>query len=1070
MNAIDPIEIEVTSTQAGMVFHALAHPDSGVDIEHVSMILNENIDSEKFATAWECVSLKHDVLRSIVVLDTDSDLPRLKVISDSVTEITELDWSGKSEIEVSTARAQLMYENRLRGFDIQVAVPVRFHIVMLGENRTWILWSFHHIILDGRSFPLVLSTLFNEYDGIESHGISISKDMTFGEFAKISNGWDCTQSRDYWKQFLSPLESPYVFPLQHGKFETEKKYAPNMAVIEFEICASTTEELKAFAANSKVSLNALLQSAWALLLHHYSQQDAVVFGTTRAVRHAIDGSSNVVGLLINTVPFVVEIDTKQTVGSLIKYVYEQQLSVRGHELTPLTTVQEYGELGPGALFDSLLMYDDKSLDSRMVESGIKHKNRRKFYYEGQTNYSLNLIAYGETPLQMRVEYDYRKISDSVASNFSRQLVNILNGFLSSADNVAVEVPYLTQMELERLAGWNNSENAYNTNQTLHEIFEAQVERTPDAVAMWFNGQTMTYWEMNNRANALAYILRDLGVQPDDLVGIYAQRSFEMLIGIYAVIKAGGAYVPFDPEFPDDRLAFMVDDSGAKIIISPSNIAGAFPKTAAKVLTLSVEEPIDAVKPLPVTSNSTNLAYMLYTSGTTGKPKGVMIEHRSIVNRILWMQEAFGLDRTDTVLQKTPYSFDVSVWEFFWPLQVGARLAIANPGGHRDTKYLIKTIVEQQVTTLHFVPSMLQLFVEDIKLSECTSIKRLVCSGEVLPRDLQDRLFSVIKPELHNLYGPTEAAVDVTWWACDANSELKYVPIGKTIANTQIYILDRQLNHLPVGVAGELAIGGIQVGRGYHNRPELDAERFVTDPFNKLYKLYKTGDLARFLPDGNIEYMGRIDFQVKIRGQRLELGEIEAVLSTHEGVREVVVTAVPARSGDLQLVAYIVAPSIDLTSLKDHAREFLADFMLPSEWVVMDRFPLNTSGKVDRKKLPEPVLEASAKEFVAARSKTQERVLALWRDILGREDIGVSDTFFDVGGNSLLMIRLANRMDEIFEKSISIQDLLRETTVAKQAKFVEQKNNSEDEALASASSMASKRKAARTRRSQRNQNR
>ena len=1065
MTAVDSVSMEVTSIQAGMVFHSLAHPGSGVDVEHVSMLLRENIDLTKLQSAWKNVSLKHDVLSAIVVMD-DSGMPRLKVIANSAPEVIELDWTDKSGSEVSVARVQLMYENRVRGFDIQASVPIRFHIVKLDDNRTWILWSFHHVILDGRSFPFVLSDLFNEYDGLKSQKISKPKDITFGDFAKFSNDWDCSQSGDFWKQFLSPLETPTVFPLQSNENATERKYAPCMAVSEFEICATTTEALKAFAANNKVSLNTLLQSAWALLLHHYSQQDAIVFGTTRAVRHAIEGSADVVGLLINTVPFVVKIDSSQTVGDLIEYVYHQQLSLRGHEITPLTTIQAYGEFGSSPLFDSLVMYDDKSLDTRMAEIDIKHKERRSFRYEGQTNFSLNLIAYGETPMQIRIEYDFQKISDSVASNLSQQLVNILIGFLDSKDRVAVEVPYLTQMELKRLAEWNSSDKPYNTDQTLHEMFEAQVERTPDATAMWFDGKTMTYREMNNRANAFAHILHDKGVQPDELVGVYAFRSFEMLIGIYAVIKAGGAYVPFDPEFPDDRLAFMVEDSGARIVISSSSIAADFPATSAEVLILSADEPSSKVEPLPTVSYSTNLAYMLYTSGTTGKPKGVMIEHRSIVNRLLWMQEAYKLDQSDTVLQKTPYSFDVSLWELFWPLQVGARLAIATPGGHRDTKYMIKTIVEQQVTTLHFVPSMLQLFVEDTNLSKCTSVRRVICSGEALPRDLQDRLFSVIKPELHNLYGPTEAAVDVTWWACDAESELNFIPIGKTIANTQIHILDRQFNHVPVGVAGELYIGGIQVGRGYHNRAELDADRFVADPFNKAYKLYKTGDLARFLPDGNVEYMGRLDFQIKIRGQRLELGEIESVLGAHENVREVVVTALPAQSGELQLVAYLVGSNIDQSALKEYARGFLANFMIPSEWVVMDSFPLNTSGKVDRKKLPKPSIQAVAREFVEACSRTQEQVLSLWRDILGRLDIGIADTFFDVGGNSLLMIRLANRLDEMFEKTISVQDLLRETTVERQAKFIDQESNTEDEALASASSLASKQKAARAMRNQR----
>ncbi|MGI9506980.1 MAG: non-ribosomal peptide synthetase, partial [Geminicoccaceae bacterium] len=440
----------------------------------------------------------------------------------------------------------------------------------------------------------------------------------------------------------------------------------------------------------------------------------------------------------------------------------------------------------------------------------------------------------------------------------------------------------------------------------------------------------------------------------------------------------------------------------------------------------------------------------------------MNEHQGIVNRILWMQDAFLLDANDTVLQKTPHSFDVSVWEHFWPLQVGARLVMAEPSGHRDPAYLADIINAEKVTTIHFVPSMLQLFVEEPKVRTCRSLRRVIASGEALPRELQDRLFALLDTELHNLYGPTEAAIDVTWWACDAESPLKSVPIGRAIANTQVHILDKQGRPVPPGVAGELFIGGIQVGRGYLNRDELTADRFIDDPFRPGGRLYKTGDLARFMPDGNVEYLGRLDHQVKVRGLRIELGEIEAVISRDDAVREVVVTAREDRPGQQMLVGYVVGDDIDIEALRRHAGQFLADYMVPSEWVVMDAFPLNASGKVDRKRLPPPALTPK-RDLLEPSSNAEIRIVAAWKQVLDHDEIASGDTFFDVGGTSLSVIRLAPRLSETFEREVRVADLLRFTTVAQQAQFLDARADQTDSSVEAGVAIARQQRDARAKR-------
>jgi amino acid adenylation domain-containing protein len=480
-------------------------------------------------------------------------------------------------------------------------------------------------------------------------------------------------------------------------------------------------------------------------------------------------------------------------------------------------------------------------------------------------------------------YNQQVLDRSSIDRMQEQFEVLLNDLAAGHDQSITSLSILPEAEKQRvLVEWNDTHVDYPQDVCLHQLFEAQVERTPEAVALVYENTELTYRELNCRANQLAHHLRALGVGPETLVGLFMERSLEMVIGIYGIIKAGGAYVPLDPEYPPDRVAYMIEDTQIPVLLTQTKLVNNLPQHSANVICLDTDWDTIAKEKSDnpdINVEADNLAYVIYTSGSTGKPKGVMNEHRGICNRILWMQDEYGLTDSDRILQKTPFSFDVSVWEFFWPLLVGARLIVARPGGHRDSDYLVKLIIEQEITTLHFVPSMLQIFLEEEGVENCRCLRRVICSGEALPYDLQERFFERLDVvELHNLYGPTEAAVDVTYWPCERKSDLHLVPIGFPVANTQMHVLDAQLQPVPIGVSGELHIGGVQVARGYLNRPNLTDEKFISDPFSSELdaRLYKTGDLARYLPNGAIEYIGRTDFQVKIRGLRIELGEIETL--------------------------------------------------------------------------------------------------------------------------------------------------------------------------------------------------
>ncbi|MEJ2284849.1 MAG: amino acid adenylation domain-containing protein, partial [Desulfobacterales bacterium] len=593
--------------------------------------------------------------------------------------------------------------------------------------------------------------------------------------------------------------------------------------------------------------------------------------------------------------------------------------------------------------------------------------------------------------------------------------------------------------------WNATQVEYPKDACLHRLFEAQAERTPDAIAVEFEERHLTFRELEQRANQLAHHLQGLGIGPETIVGVYMERSLEMIVSLYGILKAGGAYVPMDPEYPHDRIAFMLEDTRVPVLLTQKHLSPDLPPSEAKILCLDAHWPIVEKEPTKRTISEVsaeNLAYVIYTSGSTGKPKGVMNCHSGICNRLFWMQDEYNLTEADRVLQKTPFSFDVSVWEFFWPLLFGARLIVAKPGGHRDSNYLIRLINEKAITTLHFVPSMLQIFLDDPNAASCCSLKRVICSGEALTYELQERFFTTLDAELHNLYGPTEAAVDVTYWACERGTDLRFVPIGRPVANTQMYVLDANLQPVPVGEPGELHIGGIQVARGYLNRPELTAEKFIPDPFRSEpgTRLYKTGDLGCYLPNGAIKYLGRIDHQVKIRGIRIELGEIESVLEAHPAVKLAIVAVNEERAGDKRLVAYLVAnprQSISIPQLRAVLEKELPESMIPSVYIQIDEMPLSPNGKVDRRALPAPGNQRPQLDqaYIPPRNKLEHYLADLWCDILKIEKIGIYDRFFELGGNSLNAAQFINRLQTDLGENIYIVSVFEAPTIAEYADFV-----------------------------------
>jgi amino acid adenylation domain-containing protein len=578
-----------------------------------------------------------------------------------------------------------------------------------------------------------------------------------------------------------------------------------------------------------------------------------------------------------------------------------------------------------------------------------------------------------------------------------------------------------------LAEWNQTERDYGPDKCLHDLIAEQAVCTPDAAAVICGDERISYKELQLRAARVADHLQTLGVGPGMLVALCVERSVNLLVGLLGILKAGGAYVPLDAEYPPGRLESMLRDSGAAVLLTQERLSSRIPRASLQhVLCLDRDWETIGKRFAPLrrtVAKPDDLAYVIYTSGSAGEPKGVMNEHRAVVNFLRWMTESFELSVADRVLQKTPISFDASIRELLWPLITGAAVVMAQPGRHKDPEYLAQTVDAYQITIMFFVPSMLRAFLKVAGVTEkCRSVRAVICGGEVLSHALQQAYFSAFDAQLHNLYGPTEAAIDVTHWVCQPDDS-HVVPIGRPVANTCLYIVDALGSPVPIGVPGELCIGGVQVARGYWRRPELTAERFVADPFSQdpTARLYKTGDLCRYMTDGSIEYLGRIDHQVKVRGFRIELGEIEYHLGRAVGVEQAVVVAHSREDGEQYLVAYLVGEGIDQNHVRDALKQHLPDYMLPAQFVVLDALPSTANGKVDRKALLPPIGSRIVDgACIAPRTHTEKVIADLWSEALAVSPISADANFFDLGGHSLLAVQLTSQIRRIYGHELPLR--------------------------------------------------
>ncbi|MBX8517028.1 amino acid adenylation domain-containing protein [Pseudomonas cichorii] len=1030
--SVNPREIEdiypLSPMQQGMLFHTLFEEEAGNYINQMRVDVT-GLEVGRFQAAWQATVDAHEVLRSGFVSHLEHSL---QVVQRTVkVPFVELDAQGQSSVWLDN----WAQTDRQKGFNLAQGPLLRLAVLRTGANTHHLIYTSHHILMDGWSSSRLLGEVLQRYSGQPMP----QQGSRYRDYIEWLQRQDAQASERFWTEQVAELDEPTRLVQALKSHAGGQGHGDYFQLID----AASTQRLSEFAREQRVTLNTLVQSAWLLLLQRYTGQSSVTFGATVAGRPAdLPGVEEQLGLFINTLPVIASPRPEQSVAEWVQQVQAKNIALREYEHTPLYEIQRLAASGGEALFDNILVFENYPVSEALQQASPDGLAFSGLINQEQTHYPLTLVVnLGET-LSLRLSYARQYFSEEGVTQLATHFQHLLQALVRDPAAAIGELSLLDEREQQQiLHEWNATSAEFPGERCVQTLIEAQVLATPDAPALIFDNQQMSYAQLNARANQLAHKLRESGIGPDALVGICIERSLELVIGLLAILKAGGAYVPLDPDYPQDRLAYMLADSGIGLLLTQTSLLQGLP-VPGHVQTLCLDQDGDWLEAYSQENpaNRTqpqNLAYVIYTSGSTGKPKGAGNSHRALVNRLHWMQKAYGLEASDTVLQKTPFSFDVSVWEFFWPLLTGARLAIALPGDHRDPERLVQTIAQHGVTTLHFVPSMLQAFMTHEQVESCHSLRRVVCSGEALPAELASQVLKRLpQAGLFNLYGPTEAAIDVTHWTCTPDDTLS-VPIGRPIDNLKTHILDDGLLPAARGAAAELYLGGVGLARGYHQRAALTAERFVPDPFStEGGRLYRTGDLARYDDDGVIDYAGRIDHQVKIRGLRIELGEIEARLNEHPGVREAHVIDIDGPSGK-QLVAYWVANdgAQDANELKDHLKTLLPDYMVPTHFVALEAMPLTANGKLDRKALPKPDASQLQQGYVAPRSELEERLAALWADVLKVERVGLNDNFFALGGHSLLAVSLAGRIREAFDISIKLHDFLLMQTLGELADFL-----------------------------------
>ncbi|MFL6335978.1 MAG: amino acid adenylation domain-containing protein [Pyrinomonadaceae bacterium] len=1027
----------------------------------VALALSGVLRAPALEAALTEVIRRHEALRTTFA---SRDGRPVQIVGEPMSVLLKVtDLSTLAEAERRERTVQLVKEEAGTPFDLTRGPLLRAQLLRLEAEEHVLLLTMHHIASDGWSLGVLVREVAIVYEAeLKGEPARLPElPVQYVDYAvwqrEYLQGERLERQLTYWREQLAGAPAALELPNDRPRPAAQSHRGSTHS---FNLTPELSKRLEELSRGEGVTLFMTLLAAYQTLLWRYSGQRDILVGSPVAGR-ARGEFEGLIGFFVNTLALRTHLSPSMTFMELLGRVRETCLGAYAHQDLPFERLVEELEperdLSRAPLFQSMLVLQHEApAPPRLGQVGLSEVKVEW----GTAKFDLTLLVReaAETGgLRASLEYNTDILEAETVRRMCDNLVALLTSIVERPQARLGELEVLGAEERRRLlVEWNGTAADYPRRLCLHQLFEAQAARTPAAVAVVFGEESLTYGELDERADLLARRLRRAGVAPDATVGILMERSLELSVALLGVLKAGGAYVPLDPEYPRERLAFMLSDSRARVLLTERRVRERFAELlveyAGQVIAVDDARATFAVEggerfESGVTAE--HLCYVIYTSGSTGQPKGAMLHHRGVVNCMLWMQETYKLDESDSFLFKTSLNFDPSVWEFFWPLAVGARVVIARPGEQADMGALVSAINTRGVTSVYFVPSMLRLFLEDPRAASATTLRRVICGGEKLPPATVARFFETLGAELHHSYGPTETSIAATESTCERRSPHRVVSIGRPLANTQTFVLDSLVRPVPVGVAGELYLGGDGVGRGYLGRPGLTAERFIPDPFSGEpgARMYRTGDVVRYLSGGELEYLGRCDNQVKLRGYRIEPGEIEVALRQHPSVTDCLVLARDEGQAErARLVAYVVASGEGFApdngdsadaQLRRHLDERLPAHMIPSAFVVLDELPLMPNGKVDRKALPEPgAARAAAVEHVAPRTPVEEVLCSIWAEVLGVERVSVNDNFFELGGHSLLATQVASRGRVALGVELPLRALFTSPTVESLAREVE----------------------------------
>ncbi|MCD4522602.1 amino acid adenylation domain-containing protein, partial [Burkholderia pseudomallei] len=1052
--AIDDI-YPLSPMQQGILFHSLFAPERATYVNQLVATLVDP-DVERLRAAFDAAVPRHDILRTGFAAHEAAPMQIVHRHARMPVEI--VDWRGAhaSPAALDTALDAWLAADRARGFDLAAPPLMRVTLIRTDDADWRLVWTRHHLLLDGWSTARLFADVLRDYiEPPRANPFAAPARTRYRDFIAWLARRDAQADRAFWLGRLARLDEP-----THVAERAAAHEAAGRANWRATLPAADTARIGEAARRMKVTVNTIVQGAWALALQRITHRRAVAFGATVAGRpHALPDVDTVLGLFINTLPVITAPLPQLAARDWLASLQRDNAAALEHAHTPLYEIQQWAGLG-GALFDTLVVFENYPVDEAWQGRDARALQKRDLRNIEATDFAVTLVIEAGDTLAIDYGYDPARIGPARVEALHRAFAACIAGLVDHPDAPLGTISCASADDLALIARANATELDWPAAQRapLFAQFEAAARARPDAIALECFASSdggdgaraqMRYGELDAKADRVAAALAASGVRPDSVVALCVERSFDMVVALVGTMKARAAYLPVDPDYPAERIAYLLGDAKPPVVITQAHLrarvdaalagADAAVVTVDELLARAAGAEPEAERVAAAADVAPGqLAYLIYTSGSTGQPKGAGNTHGALANRIAWMQRAYRLAPDDVVLHKTPFGFDVSVWEFVWPLAVGAKLAIAAPGDHRDPARLVAAIDAHRVTTLHFVPSMLAAFVAYLDdfgaAARCASVRTIVASGEALAPELVARVAALLPhAQLHNLYGPTEAAIDVSHWRCTADdAAADAVPIGHPIANLRLHVLDAALHPAPVGATGELYLGGAGLARGYLGRAALTAERFVPDPFVPGARLYRTGDLARRRADGALDYLGRLDTQVKLRGQRIELGEIEALLRATDGVRDAVVIV-----RDERLVGYVACATpagFDAAAQIERLRARLPAYMVPAQLVALDALPVTPNGKCDRRALPAPVFDARVVD--APRTATERALAAIWQRVLTLPELGRDDDFFALGGHSLLAAQANAQANLQWSLTLPLRTIFDERTLARCAAAID----------------------------------